>query len=123
MNFPSILLLWQGFYYATTGLWAIVSIQTFSAVTQHQGDYFLKHTNALLFLMLGIFFLAASQKKDRQKVALFILAGTSFGVALIDFIYLPHIGNPLPFRLDMFEESIVAALAIFLSVMSRVREI
>ena len=97
-----------------TGIWAIVSITSFSTFTQHQGDYFLKHANAVLFLMLGILFVWHGIKRNGLLSIVLPAISVSLGIVLVELFYLPRIGNPLPFWLDFFVEFILVILLTFL---------
>lgn len=108
------LLFFQGGYYALTGAWAIINISSFSEFTRYHGDFFLKHTNALLFLIVGLGIIYLSRMEILYKKLAIIVAVIAMGIASIESFYLPQIGNPFPFWIDFAEETLIAALLILL---------
>lgn len=85
----------QGLYYSVTGVWPLVSIQSFQAVTGRktdhlvtglESDHWLVMTVGVLILAAGVTFLYASRRPaSREAMLLALLCAT--GLASIDVIY------------------------------------
>ena len=105
-------LIFQGLYYSITGLWAIVSLDSFSRITKHYGDAFEMHSIAALALVIGLFFIWSSTKESLQRPAGFLALGSAVAIIIPELIYLPRIDNPILFWLDFAEEIIVAGILI-----------
>ncbi|MCC6493606.1 MAG: hypothetical protein IT424_11365 [Pirellulales bacterium] len=97
---PARLAVWlcwfQGLYFAATGVWPLISIRTFQAVTgkktDHlvtgsEADHWLVNTVAVLVLACGATFLAAAWR-GRPSIEAAVLGVTSaLGLAAIDVVY------------------------------------
>lgn len=104
------LLTFQGLYYALTGLWAIVSLESFSRITRHSGDPFEMHSIAAMALIIGLFFLWSSRKEELLRPVGYLALGFVLAVMIPELIYLPKIGNPILFWVDFAEEGIIGIL-------------
>jgi hypothetical protein len=82
-----IVLVVQGLYYVVTGVWPIVSMQTFEAVTGPKTDDWLVQMVGLLAASIGITLLVHTvrQTLNREAVVLSVVSAISF--ASIDVIY------------------------------------
>lgn len=108
------ILFFQGIYYSLTGLWSIVNIESFSDFTQYQGDFFLKHTNGVLFLILGVLFFFFALKREMIKKISFFALLTALGVMAVEVSYIPKIGNPIPFWIDFALEGLIVITFLIL---------
>lgn len=106
-------LIFQGLYYALTGLWAIVSLDSFSRLTEHHGEPFEMHSIAAMAFVTGLFFIWASRKTEIIRAAGFLALGFALAIMIPELIYLPKIGNPILFWVDFTEESAVALLLTY----------
>jgi hypothetical protein len=105
----------QGAYYALTGLWALVSLESFSRVTGHAGDPFEMHSIAAMALVLGLFFVWSARHAALRRPVGALALGIAVAVLVPELIYLPRIGNPVLFWVDFAEETVVAlVLAVIL---------
>ncbi|RIK85192.1 MAG: hypothetical protein DCC67_04235, partial [Planctomycetota bacterium] len=86
----------QGLYYATTGVWPLVSIRSFQAVTGEktdhlatglEADHWLVNTVAVLVLACGIAFLVAALRRRPSLEVATLGIGTAAGLTAIDVIY------------------------------------
>jgi hypothetical protein len=81
-----ILVFLQGAYYLTTGLWPIVGMRSFEAVTGPKTDDWLVRMVGLLAAAIGATLLVGVMRgPDRQTLTLAVLSAISF--AAIDVIY------------------------------------
>lgn len=108
-------LIFQGLYYSLTGLWAIVSLDSFSKITEHQhhGEPFEMHSIAGMVLVIGLFLIWAAFKEELRKPAGFLALGLVLTILVPELIYLPKIGNPTLFWFDFAEESIIGIVLLY----------
>jgi hypothetical protein len=107
-----LVLFFQGGYYLVTGLWSLISVESFSVFTQYRGDFFLKQTAGLLFSIIGgIFLYFASKNILVKELSIFALLNV-LGVMLIEAYYVPKVGNPFPFWLDFGLEAVIGTLIL-----------
>jgi len=77
----------QGGYYVLTGIWPLVSMETFEVVTGPKIEDWLVHTVGVLVIVIGLVLLtAAAQKLVTAPVAL-LAAGSATALAGIEFFY------------------------------------
>ncbi len=127
-NKVTIAVMWlQGSYYLVTGVWPLISIETFQAttgrktdhlVTGREGDHWLVMTVAALITAMAIPLLCGAWRQ-RPSIELLILAiGAAFGLTVIDVLYVAR-GTIAPIYLvDAAAEVILIGLwgaAILLS--------
>lgn len=89
MQAPSapLLALIQGVFYAATGLWALVDLDSFMAVTGPKTDHWLVKTVGLLVTVIGAVLLFAWRRRAVPlEVALLALA-SALSLAAIDVVY------------------------------------
>jgi hypothetical protein len=88
--------LWlQGFYFLVTGVWPLVSIETFQQVTGRktdnwtgsQADHWLVMTVGVLITAIGLALLGAAIRKSRSLEAALLAVASAVGLAAIDLIY------------------------------------
>lgn len=77
----------QGLYYAATGIWPLVDIESFIYVTGPKTDIWLVRTVGVLVLVIGASLLAASGKKAINSPVLVLAIGSCIGFAAIDITY------------------------------------
>lgn len=78
----------QGAYFALTGLWALVSISTFMAVTGPKTDAWLVKTVGVLVLVIGVVLLQAARRGAAASPEARTLAvACAMGLAAIDVVY------------------------------------
>lgn len=106
-------LIFQGFYYFSTGLWAIVSLDSFSRITEHYGEPFEMYSIAAMALVIGLFLLWSAFKEGLRRPAGFLVLGLVLAIMIPELIYLPKMGNPVLFWLDFVEEGIIGLLVAF----------
>lgn len=96
---PLVALLWlQGAYYLVTGIWPLVSIETFLLVTgpktdhlqgPHQvpADHWLVMTAGTLITAVGLALLTAAWRRSPSAEAVVLALGAAAGLTAIDLIY------------------------------------
>jgi hypothetical protein len=86
-GFSRALLLAQAAYYLVTGLWPIVSIQSFMLVTGPKTDDWLVRTVGLLAAVIGLAIGVAALGRRRSPELLVLAFGAALAFAGIDLVY------------------------------------
>ncbi len=107
-----LLLLWQGFYYCVTGIWALVALGSFSRLTGDSGDPFDMRSIAALALVLGIAFIRGAMLEKHLVFVGWLLLGSALAVILPELVYFPEIWGTL-FVADLLEEVCIAIATVF----------
>jgi hypothetical protein len=77
----------QGAYYAATGLWALLDVDSFQEVTGPKADVWLvKTVGALVTATGGAIGLAGARRRVTPEIEL-LAAGSALGLAAIDVYY------------------------------------
>lgn len=77
----------QGFYYFVTGIWPLLSIDTFMQVTGPKTDIWLVKTVGILVTVIGAALINAGLWIDFSPEVLIIAIGSALGLMLIDVVY------------------------------------
>jgi hypothetical protein len=77
----------QGIYYAITGVWSLVSIRTFEAITGPKTDRWLVKTVGVLVLAIGAVLLRAGRRARPGPEIPLLAVGSAAGLAAIDVVY------------------------------------
>ncbi len=77
----------QGIYYIITGLWPILHMPSFLALTGPKVDLWLVETVGILVLVIGLGLFTAARKNQVSFPLSIIAAGSAFGLTCIDVIY------------------------------------
>src|SRR3954447_2511066 len=90
-------LLWvQGVYYAITGIWPLVSIETFQLVTGRktdhlvtgrEGDHWLVNTVGVLVIAIGTTVLFAARRRAFPAEVAVLAIASAIGLTCIDVVY------------------------------------
>ena len=80
--------LWvQGVYYLVTGVWPLVSMDTFLAITGPKTDLWLVRTVAALISLIGIVLLIAASRQDRWTEIGVLAVGSAAVLFTTDVIH------------------------------------
>jgi hypothetical protein len=102
----------QGLYYSIGGLWPLVAMWSFTAVTGPKTDLWLVRVVAALVLVIGIVFLIGALRQVLSLEIGLLMLGASLALAVIDFYYVSR-GVLLPVYLaDAAEETLVFVLSL-----------
>jgi hypothetical protein len=77
----------QGVYYALTGLWPLLSMETFLAVTGPKTDLWLVRTVGLLVTVEGIVFLLAAWRNQVNASITTLAVGSAIALGWVDSYY------------------------------------
>lgn len=117
----------QGLYYLLTGLWPLVSIRSFQAVsgkktdnwTGNEADHWLVNTVAVLIIAIGLALVIAGQRgQPTPEIVALAMAG-NVGLAAIDVIYVARRVILPIYLLDAVIEVILLAAWIAFVMMGR----
>ncbi|MBE0429739.1 MAG: hypothetical protein IBX61_07675 [Thermoleophilia bacterium] len=87
MMFARALAFVQGLYYFITGVWPIVHIDSFQAVTGPKEDLWLVKTVGALLIAIGIILLTGSGRRRLVRETAMLGFGAALVLALVDLIY------------------------------------
>jgi hypothetical protein len=108
----NVLALGQGLYYFATGVWALVSIRTFEAVTGPKTDRWLVKTVGVLVSVIGVVLALAGCRRRVEPEPALLAAGSAAGLAAIDTVYATRGHISKIYLLDaVVEVALVAAWA------------
>ena len=109
-DLPTWLAFAQGVYFALTGLWPLVSIDTFMRVTGPKRDIWLVKTVGVIVLAIGAVLVVAGAR-DAVTPEIYLLASTSAaGLAGIDIYYVTKGTIDRIYLADAAAELILVAL-------------
>jgi energy-converting hydrogenase Eha subunit E len=77
----------QGLFYLLTGVWALVSIDTFQKVTGPKTDLWLVKTVGVLVSVIGIGLISAGIRNNISVEIFFIAVGSAAVLTMIDIYY------------------------------------
>ena len=100
----------QGLYFAVTGVWPLVSIRTFEAVTGAKTDKWLVKTVGVQVAVVGaVLLLAGSSGRVTPEVVL-LAVGSALGLMAIDVWYVSRRVIPRIYLMDAAAELLLVAL-------------
>lgn len=105
-----VLAWFQGIFYALTGVWPLVSMGTFLAVTGPKTDLWLVRTVGILIAVIGVTLLLAARRRRIGPELVVLAAGSAAGLAGIDLVY--ALGNRIS---DIYLLDAVVEIALALS--------
>ena len=77
----------QGLYYLVTGVWPLVHMPSFIAVTGPKTDLWLVRTVGVLVTVLGAVLIAASRTRRLTPEIVMLAVGSALGLAAVDLRY------------------------------------
>jgi hypothetical protein len=103
----------QGAYFLVTGLWPLVHIRSFLAVTGEKEDVWLVETVGVLVFAVGAGLVVAATHRQVSLEIMTVAVFSAIGLAAIDTIYVVR-GRILPIYLaDVGVEAVLVALWLF----------
>jgi energy-converting hydrogenase Eha subunit E len=97
----------QGFYYAATGLWPLVSMDTFVAVSGPKTDLWLVRTVSLLIICIGAALLLSAKMNRVTAPVAFLAVSAAASLGWVDANYsLRGIIWPV-YMMDAFAEALL----------------
>jgi hypothetical protein len=87
MNNTAIIALTQGTYYILTGLWGLLHIDSFMAVTGPKFDIWLVKMVSVLIVVISVVLLLSGYKKKITSEIIVLAIGSAIGFIAIDIYY------------------------------------
>jgi hypothetical protein len=104
----------QGIYYALTGLWPLLHMPSFLAVTGPKRDLWLVRTVGILVLVIGTTLIVAAARWQASDPPILVLAlGSAAGLGTIDVVYPAKGVISQIYLLDALAEAVLIALWIW----------
>ena len=94
----------QGVFYVATGLWPILSLRTFEAVTGPKADGWLVKTAGVLITAIGAGLTTAGLRRRVTPDMKLIAVGAAAGLMAIDVVYVARGRIARVYLLDAFAE-------------------
>lgn len=82
-----LLAAFQGAYFLLTGIWPLLSIASFQAVTGRKTDLWLVKTVGVLIIVIGLVLLLAAWRATFSAEVIFLAVGSAVGLMGIDITY------------------------------------
>jgi hypothetical protein len=86
---PAVALV-QGVFYALTGVWALVDLDSFMAITGPKTDRWLVKTVGVLVTVIGAVLLLAWRRREVPPEVMLLAIGSALSLAAIDIIYVSN---------------------------------
>ena len=99
----------QGVFYVVTGVWPIVSIRTFEAVTGPKTDRWLVKTVGVLVTVVGAVLIRAGRARQTSPEVELLAVGSAVGLGGIDVVYVARRRISPVYLLDAAAELALAA--------------
>jgi len=109
MTFTGWLCLAPGLYYLVTGIWPLVSMRTFEAVTGEKVDDWLVKTVGVLVSVIGAVLLLAGLRSRVELEVAVLAVGSASGLTGIDVWYTARRIIPRIYLLDALGELVILA--------------
>jgi hypothetical protein len=77
----------QGAYFAATGVWPLVHMKSFEAVTGNKAEHWLVKTVGVLVTSIGATLLDAARRGKVSRDVAMVAATSAAGLAAIDLVY------------------------------------
>jgi hypothetical protein len=100
----------QGAYFVVTGIWPLVSIRTFEAVTGPKADDWLVKTVGVLVAVVGGVLILSGVRGDAPIEVAALAVGSAVGLAGIDLWYVVRRIIPPVYLLDAVLELVLVSL-------------
>lgn len=110
----------QGIYYLVTGIWPLVSMDTFELVTGPKIEHWLVHTVSFLALVIGGSLVAAAKTGEDGRSIRGLALGAAAAFASIDLFYVSVGRISMVYLLDAAAE-LMFALCIVVALLARRR--
>lgn len=97
-------------YFLVTGIWPLLSISTFEAVTGPKTDDWLVQTVGALITVIAIVIAVAAIRQNITFEIMLLAIGSALGLALIDLVFVAQRIIPTVYLLDAVAEFILIGL-------------
>ena len=105
----------QGAMYVVTGVWPLLHMASFEAVTGPKTDDWLVHTVGLLLAVIGSVLLAALTRRTVDGLVIALAIGAALSLAAVEVVYVFNGTIARIYLLDAAVEALFAALLLIAS--------
>ena len=116
MDYPVALV--QGLFYLATGIWPLLSMETFLKVTGLKTDLWLVMTVGAILAVIGAVLILAVSIGEINASLVVLAMGSAFVLAFVEIIYVAQQVIPLVYLGDAFLELLIIAWWAFSFVFS-----
>lgn len=102
----------QGALYVATGVWPLLHMASFEAVTGPKTDDWLVHTVGLLLAVIGAALLAAAARRAVDGLVVALAVGIALSLAVIEVVYVANGTIARIYLVDAAIEGLIAALLL-----------
>jgi predicted PilT family ATPase len=102
----------QGAMYVVTGVWPLLHMASFEAVTGPKTDDWLVHTVGLLLAVIGAVLLVAAARPAVDRLIVALAIGAALALAAIEIVY---VMNGTISRIYLLDAAIELAFAVVLT--------
>jgi hypothetical protein len=99
----------QGLYYLATGVWPLVHVESFLAVTGPKTDLWLVYTVGVLVAVIGFVLLIAARSARVTPEVILLAVGSAIGLAAIDVTFVTRDVIPPVFLIDAGWQAVLVA--------------
>ena len=103
----------QGAMYVATGVWPLLHMRSFEAVTGPKTDDWLVYTVGLLLAVIGAVLLAAAARRAAENLIVALAIGTALALVAIEVV---HVSSGTIARIYLRDPAIEAMFAALLAV-------
>jgi len=107
MTYPALV---QGLYFFLTGLWPLIDLYTFQAVTGPKSDLWLVQTVGALVLVIGVVLLVAGYRRQKAGEVVLLAVGSALALATVDVVFVSRGRISAIYLLDAVLEVALIAL-------------
>ena len=107
------LALTQGAFYALTGIWSIVDIESFERVTGPKTDHWLVKTVGTVVTAIGGTLLLAARRRQITREVTWLAVSSAIGLASVDVVYVSKKRISPVYLLDAAAELVLSAGWVF----------
>lgn len=118
-NLLSFVAIVQAFFYVVTGVWPLISMSTFEAITGPKTDDWLVKTVGVLVTVIGLVLAMAALRRRITLEVMALAVGSAIALAGVDVVYAFQRRISAVYLLDALAELILAALWIAAWIHSR----
>ena len=116
MEYPVALV--QGIYFFVTGIWPLVSMETFLKITGPKTDLWLVKTVGSILAVIGAVLILAQVNGEITASIVVLAMGSAFSLAVVEMVYVAKQVIPIIYLGDAFLELLLIAWWAFRFVFS-----
>src|SRR5437764_14959162 len=99
----------QGLYFAVTGVWPLVHLESLEAVTGPKTDHWLVQTVGVLITVIGAVLLLAAYRRRLSAEVVLLAVGSAAALAAVDVVFVGRGVIPPIYLLDAAAEAVLIA--------------